>query len=245
MPNDLFSADQSQTQEDLDYLTLMKEKFKDDKGELDQKALARGKYEADKHIETIESELAELRSEVKTRLSLEQFMDKLNTRESQGTTNQATNPGQRDENGTQALSKEDVTRLFAEMMSNEKSVSTQERNVNYARVELEKQFGSNYVAELKNVAKTYNKTEDQIRAMAANDPQVLIGLVATVAKPVQRQPDISPPRSSVFQRPSGNMERNRAYYENLKKQDPKSYFSKDVTIQRHRDAIRLGEAYNA
>jgi hypothetical protein len=41
----------------------------------------------------------------------------------------------------------------------------------------------------------------------------------------------------------GPGERDSSYYDNLRKTDPKRYFTQEVQAQRHRDALKLGEKF--
>ena len=87
--------------------------------------------------------------------------------------------------------------------------------------------------------------------MAMTSPKSLLALVGGPVK--KEQTTNTQADSSLFVPPTGNrssgqgggnsMERNKAYYDKLKKDDPKGYWSVSTQAQMHKDAIRLGASF--
>jgi hypothetical protein len=62
-------------------------------------------------------------------------------------------------------------------------------------------------------------------------------------KGVSSPPGTFVPTSTTRGPMGGTGERDSSYYDNLRKTDPKRYFTQEVQAQRHRDALKLGEKF--
>lgn len=167
---DMFNAPvDQQADPNVDYLS---ELVGDDKKFKTTAELARGKYEADKHIENLTNTLNELRNDLKTRTTEEDLINRitqLQTRQSE----QRQEPTQT-ENPTTAtgLTKEDVERMFAERDTQRTSAS----NLQEVQTRLAEMYGNTAPQEIEAKAKELGVSKDELRSMAASRPKVFLAL---------------------------------------------------------------------
>lgn len=245
MSNDLFTKQSTQTTTEIDYVAAMSQKFNKD-GQLDVAGLAKGKYEADEHIKTVEAEMAELRRELDTRVSLQDFLDKQKTQQVTPpvSSSQQTSVSQ----GTQGNEptppkKEDIAELVKQAILQEKTAVTREQNIQHSVSELTKMYGATYVDKLTKVASDLGVGKEFLNELAATQPKAFLKLVA------DNQPTVSPnayvpPRTNGTQTTTATAgARTWTYYQNLKKSDPKTYFASNTQNEMHREALRQGDAF--
>lgn len=206
--------------------------------------LARGKYEADQFISRLQNELAGLRTELSTKQTLEQYIDKMSN---SGTNNI---PPPNEPNGNQgepsSLKPEDIERLIAERLEKRDQERTQTQNLQYVKEQLSQSIGPDFSTKLKSIGQAIGMTEDDMTDMARNRPKALLALVtaqASSSAQPQTQGLFTPPTGTNL--PSGTtpVDRTQRYYEDLRKKSPTEYWSPSVQNQLHKDAIRLGEKF--
>jgi hypothetical protein len=243
MPTDLFdnvSNEDTDPIDDSQQGSFLEQLVGDGKKFADAEALAKGKHESDAFIETLKREQAELRRELDTRLSLEEFLDQQKTTPASGTP--ITPEGKSGAENVESLSKEQIATIVRDALIHEKTNATQSENLAYARQELIKQYGSGYADKLNKVAASLDLDKDFLNNMAATKPKAFLRLVAQEAKEVVTS--VAPPRSSVrtvAATTSGL--KNQAYYNQIKKSDPKYYWSAECSAERHQMAQKLGPAF--
>ncbi len=207
--------------------------------------LARGKAEADAFIARLTREQEELRRELNTRITLEQYLDKMGTP-----------PGPSDRSGDQMnepkvvppeqpLKPEDIERLIETKVVQREQQRIQSQNKAEVQVKLVQAFGDNYVPKLQEVATSLGLTPEAVDRMAAETPKALLKLLGA-DQPGQPQSSGSlfvPPTNSV--RPSGpsSGERTMKFYQDLRAKDPKTYHSAANQNRMHQDALKLGEKF--
>lgn len=238
---DIFSEDQTDintTDPTKDYL---EELVGDGKKFSDTKALARGKIEADLFIERIKQDNAELREELKQKVALQEVLDQLKGMRNEPNREESHTPP---EDGTKSLTPvtpEELEALLDKKLNERQSQSTLLRNQDYVQAELKKVFGSEDIvrSEINRKAKELDIKPEVLRQMAQQTPKAFLALVIQ-----DRSTPVSTPRSSVSLgtfKPVG--QRTKAQWDELRKRDPLAYHSKEQTIERHNDAVKLGEAF--
>lgn len=211
--------------------------------------LAKAYGHAQKFIDQLKAEATETRNELQTRISLEEAIAKLGKPDSNAS-NQGNQPSANgSESKVENLTKEDITRLTKEIISSETTKAKQERNVQEVKTQLESAWGKGYVAKLKEAALDLGVTEQFLADLAANNPKVFLRTVGADAPTKQTGTTnlFSPPQSNQRTALPGQTTvdgvHNKAYWDQVRKSDPKFYFSDQATIQRHKDATKLGEAF--
>jgi hypothetical protein len=221
----IFTAkvDDSTTNESKDELTVLRKRLSD----------------KDAFIKQLESETSELRSELKTRASVEELFEKNKTVAS----TPVTNPAERTE-GTNTLSLDDMRRIAAEVLTNETTKAQRSNNLKAAVTELKKAWGDNYVGTLQAKTEELGVGQNFLDEVAAKSPKALLQLLGVgTPKEVINPAAVTPPTGTRTVIDANTGVRNEAYYAELRKTDRDKYLSQEVQMQRHKDALALGEAF--
>lgn len=208
--------------------------------------LARGKAEADAFIERLKKEQEALRNELNTKLTLEQYIDKM---AATGTTNTQTpnEPNGNQGEHLQGLKPEDVERLIDQRVSQRETERIQNENLRTVKDTLSQQLGPDFTTKLKSIGQNIGMTEEDMTNMARTRPKALLALVGAQNSQPQSQR-----QNTLFTAPTGNqgfrsegqpVDRTQKYYDNLKKSNPSEYWSPSIQNQLHKDAIRLGDKF--
>lgn len=229
----------TQPDENKDYIA---ELVGDGKKFKDTQALAKSKVIADQHITTLETELAELRNELKQRSNLSETIDQLKSLAKRP--EEPSNEGIPDQSERKdVLTPEQLEDLLERKLTERETQKVLKDNQDFVQLELVKRFGSEDIArsEINRKARELSISPEQMRLMAQNTPKVFLALVLEQ----KQQINTSTPRSSVNVqstfKPTGP--KTKSYWETVKKSDPNLYFSKEASIERHNQAIELGEAF--
>jgi hypothetical protein len=214
--------------------------------------LARGKAEADAFIERLKREQEALRQELNTKLSMEEYVDRLRT-SSQPNNSRSDPPlnepngGEGGDNGKTQLKPEDIEALIEQKVTARERARIQQQNQETVKQKLIESFGNDYISKLKEAASTLGLTPEDMDAMAKDRPKAFLKLVGAD----NAQPQSKPNTNSLFTPPSGNAtaprqvsgDRTKSYYDEIKQKDPKRYWSPAVQNSLHQDALRLGEKF--
>lgn len=207
----------------------------------DAASLAKGKLEADKHIERLEGEMQGLRQELEQRLSLEKFLDKLE-HGTEPKTPEATTP----QAPSQTITPEDIAKTVKQVLTTEKDVSTRQSNVDFVRSKLQEAWGKDYVAKLEEVAPEVGG-KDFLSTIAETNPKAFLKLVGVEQRATPVNTDVvTPPKPTSTTTPfaSGHTGvKNQAYFQKLRKDDPKKYWAADTQMEMHKIAETMGEAF--
>lgn len=239
MPDDLFTpptGGEQGTDIKADALVGEGKKFKsvDD--------LARGKVEADAFIERLKGELSGLRDELNSRTRLDEIVEKLSKPKAEDTNQNQNNQTGDDDSKPAALDASKIEELVTAKLQEAERRKKAADNLAFVKSELHKKFGNTYPTKLTEVADQLGMSKEDISAMAAATPQVLLRLFDGPAK---TEDGFAPPRS-VVNADLGDTrtgDRTKAYYDSIKKQDAARYWSVEVQNAMHKDAIRLGEKF--
>jgi hypothetical protein len=207
--------------------------------------LARGKAEADAFIEQLKAEQAKLREDLNTKLTLEQYIDKM------AATGQNPNPPPNEPNGNQGenlqgLKPEDVERLIDQRVSAREAERIQTENLRTVKETLSQTLGPDFPTKLKSISQSIGMSEDDMNDMARLRPKALLALVQA-QNPGQTQVQFpgpfTPPTSVNRPQTSVTGDRTKKFYDDLKAKDPKAYWTPKIQNQIHQDALRLGEKF--
>jgi len=241
----LFNQDsQVQTQDTVDEQTdYLAQLVGDDKKFKDIPSLARGKAEADAFIARLQREQQELREELARRDRMGELIDRL---ENQNKPNQEQRQ-QDTPNGTDTdrqLDPAKLNEIVEDLITQREKRNSASQNITAVKKTLAEKLGPQYSEKLKQKASELGVSTDWMNSVAEQSPTAFYNLIGLNQSAPQRQDVFTPPQGqgrSSFE-PS-NVERNNTFYENIKKADPKKYWSPATQNQLHKDAIRLGEKF--
>lgn len=189
----------------------------------------------DQHISTLESELAELRADLRSRTSLEELLTKVTK-----TPPQDPEPVQGNKDNT-----EDLDARVRNILQTERAKANRDANIDKSRRALTEKYGDDYNAVLKETAQSLGVAEKWIADMAATSPDGLIALVGKVKGEVKKDTGNTPPASSVDTSKAFNQgtKKNYAFFDAIRKADLTRYLSREVQAEIHEEALRQGAAF--
>jgi hypothetical protein len=208
--------------------------------------LAKGKYQADLYIGTVlkqkddlSKDYLALREEYNARAKLEELLDQMRGQQASSelpTANDAIeSPPQLD------LKK--VEDLVVSKLQESERLKKQRENLELVKSKLKEQYGSDYTTHLKRHTEDLGLDEAFVQDLAKNHPNVLFKTLGLG----ERRPDgfQAPPQT---QRRGDSFapstpKRTWAYYQNLKKTDPKTYLNPKTQVQMHEDYLKLGKEF--
>ena len=208
--------------------------------------LARGKYEADNMIEIFKRQQDQLRSDYlklqedyNSRAKLEELIDqRFNTPERIADSREPI-AEVRDKPFDPKLIEDTVSKKLSEYEAGK--VRTQ--NAQTVVEKLKERYGNSYQSFLNDKTEELGMSKEQINAIAETNPKLLITALGLNEFP-RTDPFQAPPRStSTAFVPTGQKKRTWAYYQELKKTDPKSYYDPKTNVQMERDYVALGSEF--
>lgn len=216
----------------------------------DNAALARAKMESDLYIKTLErqkdemrEDLMKYRDESTSRARLEDLIDQLSKLQNQSSASNEQNQNV-NENKQPSINLEDIDKRFAETIQKHELAKKQQENMQFVEKKLREHFGDNYQNALKSQVDTLGLDQDFVNDLAKNRPQVLL---RSLGVDLPRQPENfqTPPRSTQRSDPFAPTvtKRTFAYYEKMKKENPKQYDDPKTQVQMHEDYKNLGKEF--
>jgi|ERR1700722_15650433 len=240
--NDLLAGDQTS-----DYQSYIKPggKFYDQDINVMAEKIAKAKYDSDAYIKTLEMQKDEMREELlrskeeyNKRAKLEELIDQLSNREKL--------EGHKNPTVDEVKPMDDSK--IRELVTSEVKAMTkaQQEDANYSLVKdkLTERFGPNYQTVLKEKMAALELDADMVNNLARNKPKTLFKLLEVEDAAPRVDPFRAPPRStqSSYHNPASK-DKTWSFFQEMKKADPKAYFSKETQKQIHAEAIRQGESF--
>lgn len=243
----IFSNPSSTVAEGVDFVEQAKKKFSKEDGTLDVDALLKGKAEADRFIEQLKHETAQIRNDLASRLSVEEALSKLVATPASGTSNnqrvEERLPETPNKETPAALAKDDVLALVREALATESSKAKQASNIEVAKQELEKTFGSNYITHLQKRADELGVNPDFLNRLASESPKALLALVNDGKTSTQSNLS-TPPETNIMSGTQSNVgSKNYKYYDSVRKSDPRKYWSPSFQNEMYANAAKLGPKF--
>lgn len=223
-------------------LEAIKTKFTKEDGTIDTDALLKKALNADLHIPKIESENANLRKKVDESLTYQDLLNKINAQRESASSGSNQDPNERDD-PRKEITEKDLEAMADKVFSKRQQEAAQAANVQYVAQELTKVWGKDFPDRLRQKGNQLGISEARIRAMAMDEPKVLLALALPAAKEVDNT--YVPPQTTTRTSHTTNNTRNWAYYKAMMKNDPKRYNSQAVVNEMHEMAHKLGaDFYN-
>lgn len=243
MANELFSSDPDGTTStgEVDVETV-KGKFVKEDGSLDVDALLVKAAHADKHISKIESENANLRSEVDKRINYQDLLDKITSTRQAASNPDNTNPDERAEPQV-GITEQDIEKKIDARFNQKQQEALRAANEVLVVKELVKMWGPNYVSKLKARVQELEMTEDEAIQLSRVKPKAFLALVSPTVGTSVDTSTYSPPRTQQTTPMSGGASRNYAYYRDQMKKNPKLEHDHKFIADMHNQAAKQGEAF--
>lgn len=203
--------------------------------------LARAVLHKDVHITRLEGETSQIRDELATRISYQDFLDQIKS--SQGSNRDSQDSDDTDTEKS-AIKPEDVADLVLQRLNQTQQQQTASQNEALVVNKLTEVLGPNYASKLRQQAAELGLSDAEVKSLAQRNPKALFRMfgidaerqVETFEAPVRTQ-------QSGFA-PTGQR-RGKTYYDEIYKSDPVKYFSPEIYNERYKLIQEIGiEAYN-
>jgi len=213
--------------------------------------LARGKAESDLFIAKLLQEKKEALEELNKRLTVEDLLSRLENKGTPPVTqnqfNQNGNAASGDQNAPNSnLNLDEIKAAVKAELERDVVNAKREANVNNVNAKMTELYGDQAPAVLRRKAQELGVSIDYLRGIAADSPALFLKTIeeAPVAQPQKPSIFNAPPQGvntgALPKTPTYGNHKPRSYYENLKKTNPKEYFSPKTAVQEHKDAVALG-----
>jgi len=205
---------------------------------------------AQTHIAKLEAENARLAAEAAKGTTVNEMLDQLKARDAATGEQQAAAgagiPAQAPAAApSPAASAEDLTTQVTEIV--QKVRADEQAQANYAQFEakLVEKYGANSAAELTALSNRVGMSLNDLQDLAQRSPTALLSMFP---QGTTQQAPVGAGQQGVAQVRQGNSadsstERTFSHYEQIRKADPKAYWSAKTQQAIHADAQRLGEAF--
>lgn len=220
----------------------------------DNESLAKGKWDSDQYIDQLIRERDELKQELGTRVSLQEFLTKKEQLEKE---NQSTQDNQQNlshdvdgvsQSSSLQITEQDIDERVNRVLNEKEKQQKEVANFNKVKNVLVEKFGNSYASYLQQKANEMGVTSEYIDQLAKTQPNVLFKLLdVSVSAPNHTSlmvPPVSRNNSDAdLMNSKDRGERGKSYWDKVRKEDPVKYFSNQMTRQRIADATRLGDSF--
>jgi hypothetical protein len=207
----------------------------------DPEVLAKGKLEADTYIQSLEGQLADLRTDMSKQDYAAQLIQELKGEatvtgdvspalENTASTAEATTPV--------GLGEEDLKSLVDRALTDRDNNKITESNQKIVEEEMAKKFGNDAQAEVNKRAKELGMSLDRMQEIASESPNAFLSLMGQPAPSLGSMVNSSIRTESVTTQASSDRDWN--YYQKLRKENRNQYYSPKVQQQILDDKLRLG-----
>jgi hypothetical protein len=211
--------------------------------------LARGKFESDAFIARLQNEMKGLRSELSTRLKLEEVVDKITASKSESLSNDGNQSREPDvyDKDKSALSPDDVRELISKQLTDSEKQAQRARNTAFVEQKCQEAFGPTFRRTLKDRAAALNVGEQFLKDMAADQPKAFLTLMDVREQREVNSTATTAPRTSVntnalgFQ-PDAGVKR-KSHYDAIRVKEPRRYWSVSVQQEMHSEAQKQGPSF--
>lgn len=208
-----------------------------------EEELAKGKWESDLYIKTLETKMDQLTADYtrldadyKARASLEEMIDKIGLPK----TPASSDPPPANQSQP-TIDQSQLKNLISQSLQETREQEKQQTNFNMVKTKLIERYGNDYQSKLTEQMQELGLNATAVDNLAHTMPQVLIktlGLGEQTTEPFR-----APVRSQQNFAPTGEKKRNESFYNEMRKDNPKLYYDPKTTVQRHNDALAQGEAF--
>lgn len=194
-------------------LDQTRQKFTKEDGSIDVEALVKKAAHADMHIQTLETESADLRTKLGQAATYEKLMQEIN--KPRHTSSSDDDSLDRTSVNSHTATDLDIDAIVESKINQKQQKLQAEANVRYLASELAKVWGDNYPQHLKQRAKELHLSEDYLSNLAATNPRGFMAIVVPPAAPTVQS--FVPPTSTIRPAQGANVKNYKYYQEQMKK----------------------------
>lgn len=246
-----FNSQETKTEDEQDqgnqedWLT----KVVQDKGEhwQDPQVIAKGYVAAQEHIKNLERQIAEAGEDLEKRKYVEDLVEQLRQAQatpSAGTPDAGKQSGDGQENTTPKPDEESLKSLIEETLTQREQQNSRQQNLSFADKKLEELYGTEAASTVEQRSKELGMSKDRLTEIASESPTAFFKLIG---EEVKREPN--PVTGGTVNTSAqgfanqSNQQRNFSYYQKMRREDPRNYYSPKVQNQMLQDRTKLGEDF--
>jgi len=211
--------------------------------------LARGKLHSDHYIPVLERRMDQMRTDnegmnkqLLAGQRLQELIDKMAAMQTTNSNNEE--PPVNENQGRPAVDMNEIQSLVSRQIQEDRIAREQANNLNYVKNKLAERYGPNYGAQLDKQYRELGLSPETADQMARTTPKAFERMLG-LDKPVETAGFQAPPQNQGRVDRLGNNQEPKtwSYYQDLKKRDPKTYYSKKTAAQMEQDYATLGHAF--
>ena len=207
----------------------------------DPEVAAKSLLTANEHITSLERQLTEMRSDLSNRMSAEKALEAVNAK-AEEIAAQVTRVATPEVEPTTGLDPEKVEAIVSAALEKSDTEKTHRDNANRINLKLQELYGDQAVAKVQERANELGMTVDQMVQTAKATPDAFMAMLNPPSNPETNAISHTQVNSAstAF---SNTSERNYAFYDKIRKENPVAYFSPKTQKQMHKDALELGDKF--
>jgi len=183
---------------------------------------------AQEHIKSVETSLKELREDLAKRATAEELLDQLEKKSKEKSPD------------APPISIQDLEGLVSKTLASTVAKQQQEKNILSVDAEIRKVYGEKSEEAVANKAKELGLSIKEMEGLAAKSPQAFLAFFKT--------PDMQPSADKTSTLNTEGLvpksdEKNFAYYQKVRKENPTAYYSPSFQQEMHRRAKELGSKF--
>lgn len=208
----------------------------------DPQAIAKGYLSAQEYIAQLEAQTKELKEDLTKQDYAKTLLEQLQEKGANPQANSVVKEDTGQENTTPKFSEDELKSLVNATLEERTAEEKASKNLQAVDSKLSELFGdkANSVVEAK--GKELGLSKDRMKELAAESPEAFIRLVGDV----QSRKDNSVPSSQLNTNADSfntTSKRDFSYYQKIRKENPKSYYSNSVQQQMMQDRMKLGQDF--
>lgn len=233
------SASQNQN-ETTDFVAKLREAKGENWG--DPQEIAKGYLNAQKHIDTLEDELRDLRENSQKKDWAEEVLTRLEQRQpASREAAQGNNAGASAQETPSSPSADDIKSLIVTTLTEEETKRSKAQNLAEADRQLEQMFGTEAKQKLQEKAAELGMDVSRLQDLAEESPTAFFTLLGQApTKETNRNPQTQVNTSAGF---NHNSRKNWAYYQKMRRENPRQYRSSQIQNEVLQERIKQGEDF--
>ncbi len=210
----------------------------------DPQAVAKGYLAAQSHIDKLEREQAEMREDLAKSTYAKELLEELQKgKPNSGEPASHNTGGTATETTTPNVSETDLKSLINETLTERESQNTARQNLEETDRKLNDLFGTEVNKVMESKGKEFGMSKEQMRELAAKSPSALLTLLGEKPKQETNLHTDSTVNTSAGFMSQNSGERNWAYYQKLRKENPNLYYTPKIQNQMEQDYAQLGDKF--
>lgn len=215
------------------------EKVKQTKGEQwqDPNVLAKGYLSAQDHIAQLTRQIEEMREDLGKRATAEEILAELRKEQAKPTAGErpSANSGSGATENTTQGGPEDIKRLIEETLTQREKNRTAAENLKEADAQLTRLYGTEATAKMEARAKELGLSKERMTEIASESPTAFLSLIGEKPPVADNRTVSSEVNTATDQFSRSSNERTWDYYQEMRRKNPKLYYSAKMQRQLEAD----------